>query len=65
MGVHYDKFGSNEILPLELLRKCTFLAERMEIDGGGGRTGGERTEEKVYVTSSVKTKSHMGQRELQ
>lgn len=37
----------------------------MEIDGGGGRAGGEITEEKVYVMSSVKTKSHMGQRELQ
>ena len=28
MGIHYDKFGSNKILSLELLRKCTRLVER-------------------------------------
>lgn len=54
MDVHYDKFGFNEILFLELLRKCTWFVERMEIDRADGRGGGEKTEEKVYVMPSVK-----------
>ena len=43
-------------MSIELLRKCTWLAERMEIDGGDGTGQEERTEDKVYVMFTAKKK---------